>query len=400
MPIIERRSNLTPNNARNSDVAHNLTEHIAPMQQQKMMAAFRVQGIQAILYSKLTQGRICSCASRNNQASKLSPDGKASSGAINRILGGNENFGVSNYNPYEIDITEDPTNRPSSRANSNQWLGTDHTVGSRTGSTRITELSLQPKVGDNQSSPDLEDLFADFDMGHFGLTDVSCPICFGTTFVGGYTMFRGFRKVLVPQDFDTLSYLDLETFCLSPGTHEADITLPKGACVVDVFRAMNGNLAVPANFYLDNKEIKNVLHFCDGLQHRLKVVTESSITHLEIQLGLNKEPIYFEVPKRPKSSDLSLLAQEEPFQVIVSPDVPNLQTLDIIAESQLGKILIVQSCSPWNTRNRQMLGWECQVRVAQPQELWNILPFRRHIAGQRVVHYANPSKEKQLGVIK
>lgn len=116
------------------------------------------------------------------------------------------------------------------------------------------------------------------------------------------------------------------------------------------------------------------------------------MTHLEMQFGLSKEPVYFEIPKLTKTSDISLLEQQEPFQIIVSPDIPHLDSMDIIADSQLGKILIVQNANPWNTRNRNMLGYECQVRVAQPQELWNILPRRRHVTGQKRVRAAAPTK--------
>jgi hypothetical protein len=152
--------------------------------------------------------------------------------------------------------------------------------------------------------------------------------------------------------------------------------------------------ATVSRFFLDGIDVttRRILDWCDGRPHELTIITEQPLTHVEIQFGLSHEPIYFELPKLSKSADLALLDQQEPFQIIVSPDVPALQTLDVIAESQLGKILIVQSANPWNTRNRNMLGFECQVRVAQPQELWNILPRRRHITGQKRVRVAAPTK--------
>ena len=53
--------------------------------------------------------------------------------------------------------------------------------------------------------------------------------------------------------------------------------------------------------------------------------------------------------------------------------------MDVIVESQLGKILVVQSVDTWKTRQRSILGWEIQVRVIQPQELFRILPARGRI---------------------
>lgn len=379
MPLIDRRSPLTANNARASDVAAHLTEHVVPIQQQKMMAAFRVQGIQAILYSGLTQGTRCTCHAENKEVSLLSPDGKASPGAINRVLTG-QSFGVSDYNE-EFDEFGD------SSSEFDKWLETSNTQANH-GS---------PNSIEDDGAADQPDDF-DFDLGSIGFSDVSCPICFGTGFVGGYSPFRGFRKVIVPSELSTASVLNLPKFELSPGTHEITLVLPARASYVDVFRAMLNDRPVPADFFFDNTPLKSKspLQFCDGRPHTLKIVTSSAITHVEIQFAISNEPIYFEIPRLTKSSDISLLEQQEPFQIIVSPDVPLLNTLDVISESQLGKHLIVQTCNPWNTRNRQMLGHEIMVRVAQPQELYNILPVRSKVTGAKTTNAARPAKAKAL----
>ena len=227
-----------------------------------------------------------------------------------------------------------------------------------------------------------------------GISDVSCPICFGSGYVGGYAPFRTWRHVIVPSELDTNSFYELPDLELSAGTHRVMVTLPRGAVILDVFRTMCKDKVTASKFYLDGIEVTNrrILDYCDGAPHELKIVTAEPLTHVEMQAALSKEPIYFEFPKRTKSADISLLEQTDPFQIVVSPDVPLLQSLDIISESQNGKILIVQSVNPWNTRNHQMLGWECQVRVVQPQELYRILPFRRHVAGQKRTDYAIPSK--------
>jgi len=395
MPIIDRRANLTANNARAADVAAKMVEHIVPIQQQKTMAAFRVQGVPGILYSRLSSGMKCTCKSKNNEVIALSPDGKASSGAINRALTGENNFGISDYNPEMSDdefagILDTPT---TPNASGFTWLDNN------TNKVGKNQFDIGPTVGDNgQDSPDLEDMFKGFDLSELGLTDISCPICFGTNYVGGYQSFRNFRFVAVPSMMVTSSYLELPSMALSPGVHSVSVVLPQGATILDVFRTMNGNQATVSSFTIDNQSISSVspLKFFDGKMHVITITTQSAMTHLEIQAGMSTQPVYFEFPKRTKSQDISLLDQSDPFQIILSPDVPNLQTLDVIAESQLGKLLIVQSVSPWNTRNRQMLGWECQVRVAQPQELFQILPVRRHITGQKATNPAAPSISQPL----
>lgn len=397
MPIVDRRGALTPANMRNADVAHRLIEDIAPMQQSRMQSAFRVAGVQAVLYTRLTQGRPCICHRQNNEASRLSPDGKASSGAIDRIITGNSNFGIGSYSTHTRDLNENPYKTETSPGNqSNKYRGDLNRVGSIL-DDEFNQLEEEPILGDNgQFSPDLEDMFDGFDMSQLGLSDISCPICFGTNYVGGFSPFRSWRQVLLGTDLRSTSYFDLPSFTLSPGVHYANITLPRGATVLDVCRTMNGKTQTLSQMFVDGVDItrSRFLDFCDGRPRVLRIETDSPLTHVEIQLGLSDEPVFFEFPKKSKSSDMSLLEQTDPFQIIVSPDIPSLAAMDVIMESQSGKLLIVQATTPWSTRNKNMLGFECQVRVAQPQELWNILPKRRHVTGQKRVLGASPSKAR------
>lgn len=391
MPLIDRRSPMTSANARASDVAARLTESVIPLQQQKMAAAFRVQGIQGILYSHLRQGVRCSCHSKNVVTSQLSPDGKASPGAINRVLSGGK-FGISDYADTPETEFDEFDELPTSPKNPfNKWMG-----DLNTGDNQPSDSSLVND--DGQSVGNVDDILGDFDLGSAGFSDVSCPICFGSSYVGGYSMFNGHRLVIVPQQMQTASNLDLHTFELSPGTHTTTINLPLGAVSLDVFRAMRGDIPVVARFKIDGQSTANtnVLRFCDGKPHILTIEAGVPITHIEIQFATSNESLYFEFPKRTKTSDLSLLEQEEPFQIIVSPDIPVLNTLDVIAESQTGKLLLVTTANPWNSRNRQMLGHEVMVRVTQPQELYRILPIRRHVANQKVVKTIRPAKSSTI----
>lgn len=382
---------MTSANARASDVAARLTESVIPLQQQRMAAAFRVQGIQGILYSQLKQGVRCSCHSKNVTTSQLSPDGKASPGAINRVLTG-EKFGISDYKDTPETEFDEFDELPTSPKNPfNQWMGDLNTGKNQpSGESEVHD--------DGQSIGDIDDILGDFDLGSAGFSDVSCPICFGSSYVGGYSMFNGHRLVVVPQQMQTASTLDLLTFELAPGTHNAVITLPRGAVSLDVFRAMRNDTPVSVQFKIDDQPLANtnILRFCDGKPHVLQIIAQVPITHVEIQFATSDQSLYFEFPKRTKTSDLALLEQEEPFQIIVSPDIPVLNTLDVIAESQSGKLLLVTNANQWNSRNRQMLGHEVMVRVTQPQELYRILPLRRHIANQKVVKTVRPAKSSTI----
>jgi hypothetical protein len=219
-----------------------------------------------------------------------------------------------------------------------------------------------------------------------GFTDATCAVCFGTGFVGGYAPFNANRQVFTVNDVSLgASEIDLLS---KPWTAEGldfafTITLPLGAIGIDVFRVMNNSRQINANFTVDGSTANPVilLQKCDGLPHLIKVVfgKPEIWTHVEIQFIIGNESAYFEFPKLTKGSDTAQLEQLEPFQVLMSPNLPTLRPQDIITESVFGKALIVQNSNWWNDKNRNVLGWECQVRVLQPQELFNILPRRGRV---------------------
>ena len=409
MPLMDNRSNLTPANMRASDVAKTMVEHVASMQQQRMIAAFRVQGFKAILYSRLSQGIACTCKGAEKAVGlKLNPDGKADTGTINRVLTGESKFGVGAYNPLspdsefdDIDNFHDHETSPNNATN--QFLGDLRRAGPDDGTNNlVTDEPTMTETG--MFSPDIDALLRDFDYGSIGLTDVSCPLCFGSGYIGGFSPFRGWRQVVDATRMQTTSTLDLTAspLALRPGTFTFVMVLPLGAAVVDCFRVMNGDRMVRAQILVDGVDTMNkrVLNWFDGRPHTITINSQDPVTHFEAQAGLNPEPVYFEFPKKGKSQDISVFEKTEPFQILMSPECPEVQTLDIIAESQSGRLLIVGTVNPWTTRDRNFLGQEVQVRVAQPAELWRILPVRGHVmVKEQTTNAATPSKANTISGI-
>jgi hypothetical protein len=156
-----------------------------------------------------------------------------------------------------------------------------------------------------------------------------------------------------------------------------------GAIGVDVFRVMNNTKPVASNFTIDGiaADEVSVLCKCDGKPHIIEVTLlgEDIWTHVELQFILSDQSAYFEFPRLNQGPDTSLLKQLDPFTIVLSSNVPSVQSQDIIVESTFGNTLIVQNSNWWNTRNRDVIGWECTVRVLQPQEIFGILPKRGRI---------------------
>lgn len=394
MPIVNRKSTLLPANARAADVASRMVETIMPIQQQRVAAAFRVQGIEAVLYNQLTSGTPCTCRSGDRQLSILSPDGKAPEGIINRMMTGQE-FDVTPYTskPQKLFQEDGFYIEPSSEFKR---------VGEELGTANI--LTDGPAVGDNGAydPENLDDIVNLFDASDVGFADVSCPVCFGTSFVGGYTPYRSWRRVVTPTEMKCNETIDYQStpWELNPCAFSFDVVLPKGALAVDSFRVFHKTKVVTSNPTIDGHAITSaveVLAYCDGKSHTIGFSTEDPVTHVELQFALSSESAFFEIPRLSKSGDRSFLERTEPFQVTMSPDVPQISSMDVIVESQMGKALLVGGITPWQTRNRSNLGWEFQVRVTQPQELYRLLPTRGKIYGARTTNKVLKTKPNRSG---
>lgn len=357
--VIQSNNRVLPANQRAADVASLAVENIAPIQAQKIQAAFRVQGIEACLYNRLYSGQICTChAAGKPLNSRLNKDGKASIDTINGIMLGSQ-FGFQDFG-----IIEDQSESYTAQQQGILSEGTE----------------LVPK-----DTVTLDDLVGDFDA--FAI-ECACPVCFGTGFVGGYTLFGGYRKVHVVQDFNlpAIAEIAYDAAPWSVKTYSASIKtlIPKGIVGIDAFRCMNGTNLADYQLFIDGKKLtyNEVIRCADGRNHEITLLgnKDSEFTHLEIQFNMSNESVYFEVPKLTKGSDLNNLVDLQNFQLLMSPLVPHVNRIDIITESMWGYALMVQQTSLLNTRERQMLGWECDVRVIQPEELYNLLPKRQRVA--------------------
>jgi hypothetical protein len=387
VPFIDQSNNrILSANARASDVAEKAVREIMPVMQQRYYDAFRVQGVECVHYSRLTSGRKCPCQSSQKQLNGLlNKEGKADVGTINALITGNDGFGVTPYNQNTQRVTG-ITNETSPNNPLNKYQGVWDIV------TKDNEIPfadlLGPRkeaFGDNGpvDATNIDEMVQDFDAASFGFGDVACPICFGTGYIGGFTPYHGHRQVLSALDvqLNPEGHLDLLKlpFVAHTPSFNVVIKLPRGAIGVDVFRVWNMAEPVAAQISIDGNPILSenaLLSFCDGKQHLLTATDIEAFTHFEMQFNLSTESVYFEFPKRPSSANTAILQQTEPFNIILSPNVPTMESQDLIVEQVFGQVLVVQNVNPWNSRERNVIGWEAQVRVIQPMELYRILPAR------------------------
>lgn len=398
MPVNYRTNNrILPANSRQVDVAERAVSEITDVMQRRTQNAFRVQGYPAILYTKLKQGQRCSCQSSNKKMfTLLDEKGNASAETINKLLTGGE-FAIrslsSNYQPSIEELMQDPDNAfermtsPGNEANPYKEVEAHSQDGSEViGYSSLTDEDAEGANGDYPQI-DIEEERSDFDLDSFGMSDVACAVCYGTGFVGGYSPFKAFRAVYQASDVRLPPEAELVVKespwqCISAG-FSVDMVLPKGALALQAMKVWQNTKCLSFKLKVDGQYVypPAVLAFCDGKPHKLEFeFDEQSWTHVEIQFNVGGKT-FFEVPVTHRNN----AAEQDPtaaFNIMMGPDVPHIDIEDVIVESVTGKTLIVESTPVWQTRARQVLGWDCNVRVCQPRELFTLLPKLGRVAAK------------------
>lgn len=444
MPVkIGNNNRILPANARAVDVAQRAIATLTSTQNRRYDAAFQVQGYSGILYSKLKNGLACMCRSKAKLFSRLSESGKMDAGTLNELLTGGQTFGVLPYGTKQSDtpVYKEETVRWSPSIPSFGVVGPNNSLTPSTALPSIfstdsnspttivgshfdrygSDNSLNPSVstvlpeeikghavsssinGYINISGDLEKLSEELDVINITEhSDYACPVCFGSGFVGGWSIHNGWRKVLVPFD-ETTAVLDADTTLevrdyfpsasVPSGTISWRLQIPRGGISVDALKIWNGESIVkPLSVLIDGAVLTSehsLLRYCDGAYHTITVLLDStsespaSLSHVELQINQSLQSANFELPKTTRDGQVDHLDNLMPFQIILSPVIPMVQSSDLIVESTMGKHLLITEVTDWKTNRRIGLGWEAQVRVSQPQEIFNLLPVRRPVQVQK-----------------
>lgn len=422
MPIDSRSNNrILPSNARAVDPAIKRVNSIIDTQNRRYDSAFQVQGYGGILYHKKTYGTACNCSRALEHAlHRLDSNGNLSSSSIDSLVTGGD-FGIlprgsrpadnpsyksalpetlgikaSEYNPgVEPDIIQS-LDEPSLLSLSGRYsaFGEVGTAFDRIsadpdipGSTTILPQEINGSGIKTQTLQDYLSNAASVELS--GVSDLACPICFGTKYLGGWDTYSGFRIVrsvyeaeLSAQDTIDL-HSQIPTATISSGILSWKVTLPLGVTGVDCLKIWDASTIVqPLSVMIDGISITNLIAlraFCDGRAHTLTftVNPNQKLSHMELQFDQSiPGRKIFDLPKTSKASLVSLLDSTGGFQIIFSPSVPSVNIGDVVAENTTGKYLQVSEVTAWHTNSRKILGWEASVRVVQPQEILTRLPNR------------------------
>jgi len=373
-------------------------DSVIPIANDQYNNAFRVVGFPVIVYNKLTSGVKCSCHSSENIGSMLTSDGNMDEASITELLTGSptsiqkygyrnsarEDGSQSNDHPVPYNTIPPHFDNISSTADDtlSNWIETDETTWGSSGLSK-------PETTD--SIPDDENVF--------GLsTSTSCPICFGTGFVGGFSTTDAVRIVID----STNKSINLSGGSINiteyPNTIELNeylqfsCILPFGAISVDAFKVWNlvDDITNECSFEISVNNIwvdlADILKYCDGRQHQIRLSGPSIISHIEIQFKISDKDILIELPRLMDTGNSESIDRTGDISVNITPRLPILSAFDIITDSRNHKVWIVKDCTSWNDNNTKTLGWDANLRVCQPMENYISLPIRKPEADRNIQH--------------
>lgn len=404
MAFIHRSNNrILPPNSRSVDVAKQALRDIIPIQQRKYHNAFEVQGFEAIVYNRLKHGVACSCQAHSTAlATHLNEDGKLPVGKMNELLTGME-FGVETYGartPNRQDIAEEKVKAGKKAKVSprpDQFFGglddeadltQEFVIGGLADPfTQVTGQELGSNGAD--TGVDLDALAYEFESALLDST-ARCNVCYGIGYVGGFSPQLGWRAVLSTRWAALGAVVGTIEVNTVPHSFFATsvswlITIPKGFKTLDAFKVWNnfeqvstGQVTIDGIPY--SQELLRA--FADGRQHTVAIAFEemTDFTHIEIQLNLSDKTSLIEFPRLTNTSNQAFNDMTGEVSLNASPLVPVLNPGDVIVESTFGKKFVVGDSNYWNDRSRNVLGWDVQARVLQPEEMLFELPRRRKLA--------------------
>lgn len=414
MPIVHRSNNrVLPANQRSVDVARQAIADITPVEQRRYHNAFLVQGYECQVYNALGQGQVCSCQGHHKAGGKLlNEEGKMPFAKQNELLTG-MSFKVNLYGngPAPRDDIRDVLGLPSPIAPNLVNEGPKSVNDTQPSLEVLTRdasnamagtITDEDDFGSNGPNGSLDDRFGDFDDGSLrGLGDSACAICFGRGYVGGFSLLGGWRQVFTTQ-WETKTVdgtIEINKLPHAFFAKAATFTtvLPRGFKSLDRLAVWNNTkLAKGATVYIDGEVVDyNVLaQKFDGHVHVLEVRFDdlTDWTHLEIQIDMGNEA-RLEFPRLTKGFDANKLDGLESIQINMSPIIPHVAIRDLVFESTFGKGFVLTSAQLWNSEQRRVLGWDCQARVIQPNEILNLLPRRRRAQEQKTTHMVRDNQD-------
>ncbi len=374
MPVVRRQKQVrTARTHRVKEIADKVLDNTSSIAQQEINNAFLVNPHPITLYIPLTNGYPCSCTYNDTLAS----DGSMKPELMDSLLS----------SPVTI------TPSDSIHAKHDMLIGTTSSVRPRTGDDKRTPVTLT----DDAEITDLGEISGTIptpDMNPFGFSGTSCPVCFGTSFIGGYNVFRGSRIVLSPSRLKDAEGISIDhTAAPNKIMSERngafvlfDVVFPKNAISVTAFRIFDRQHPIKLPLFVNAVSVEPglqqsaILPFANGIKSELRVdlAQGQQFTHIEIQFSLSTNDLLADFSKIQDLQDTILLEGLATGTVVLPPLISRVPKLSMIFDHVYGRYWRTTDSDPLQDARGNIYGHECNVFPLKSFELGTLLPHDIH----------------------
>lgn len=336
-----------PANSRLPEIARRSIRAIGNAAAQQLVNAINVNGVPSLLYPRLQAGRKCTCQQVNS--SVLTADGTLTEHQINGLVSITTPLSHDDNRVFTYGLPNDP-------------------------------IAL---LDDPQTATPTFSRFA----------DTACGVCFGTGFVGGFTLYNGFRIVAVPDDFDfDTGYTDQQSMpnlgvIPAQGTATTVITLPRGVQRVIARRVLNSTDDLSASIKLSLSTQDTLASTGKPVEVVITNVTDEDVmfTHLEIAALQTANLMKVDFPKLDKNPRVALYDDIGGQSIIIPPSVSGLPPLSIITENLWGAAWMLTEVNTVEDNSGFQHWYETSGRLIQASETYDALPHYSRVRRKLIV---------------
>lgn len=202
-----------------------------------------------------------------------------------------------------------------------------------------------------------------------------CGICYKSGWQPGYIAYGKQRSILTTYDIqDVDGYFINRTKAPhafekqhKEGYVEFAIKVPKYFKLLTWSIRDNTDIIEGAKLYTTTGALTSQeLRAHAGKQLILRI-RETEFTHVSIEFDLGQE-LRANISAETATLDYSRLDATSSLNIVLPPEVPNVQSGDIVVIKDRKLVLKLNDRNPRQTATKRIMGWESQARVLQPTE--------------------------------
>ena len=398
MAFKTRRNEIRPRNERMRQAARESVASLTELNRQHNANALFPNGMPCVVYTRLFSGRQCSCAAGRSDV--LDVDGNLDEAQIEALTKG-EDIRIEAYSShqrtdtggvYTIIENPNPTNKYENfdlKSYYHDQHDSDY-------------VNLEDGIEDDVEDENLDSVI-------MGVESVSCAVCFGTGYAGGYDLYSG-KRIVLDTTFPKVSVTGIIDSLVKPNKFVLE---PRQSITFTNVPLIHGNPTFTV--YNNNKIVESlyvieVLHdgewiasdddrlgwVFDGRCKNIRIRSTKNLafTHIELLIFQQQEPLLLDFAKFGNSFAANILDNTASGNIVLPARMEYLPPLSVVYNIQKRSGWVITSIEPTESWGNQSLALEAATRKVQEYELYSLLrsppvlyDVKAHIQEARFIEY-------------